>query len=136
SESDRKTLATYLQNAENAANQRKNARSEFQMGETAMQKNAPAEALTHYKAAANSKYVDSGTREKALEKAAMAQSSLRNSDVSLKDLYAQAKADYDAGNMQSARTKFTQLQASGFKAPLFQRDPGDYLKDIDKKIGA
>src|SRR5439155_12572895 len=79
SESDRKTLATYLQNAEAAANQRKNARSEFQMGETAMQKNAPAEALTHYKAAANSKYVDSGTREKALEKAAMAQSSLRNS---------------------------------------------------------
>src|SRR5207247_1587988 len=99
SDKDQKTLSATLTRAQTAADQRKTARAEFEAGEAAMAKNQPEEALVHYRAAANNRYVDSGTREKSLEKSALSEATLRNTTGSLKDLYAQAKADYNAGNL-------------------------------------
>jgi len=69
---DQQTLKDTLSRAQNAADQRKAARAEFEQGEQALNANRPAEALQHYKNASSNRYADDGTRAKAKEQSALA----------------------------------------------------------------
>ena len=108
----------------------------FEQGEQALGANQPTEAIGHYKAAANNKFADDGTKAKSKEQIAVAESMMKQAGSSMKDVYGQAVADFKAGNLDAARTKFTQLQTAGYKAGLFQKSPGDYLKEIGRKMPA
>src|SRR5439155_22537861 len=52
----------------------------------------------------------------------------------LKGMYKEATNDYKAGRYEAARRKFSELQAKGYKGGLFDRKPGELLRDIDKKM--
>lgn len=133
-ERDRRDLADYMARAEGAANQRKTARAEFELGEQALAANKPTEALVHYQAASNNRFVDEGTRAKSREQQAVAQAMMRQQGASLRDLYDQAVVDFRANRFEDAKTKFTQLQAANYRAGLFQKSPQDYLRDINDKM--
>jgi type II secretory pathway component GspD/PulD (secretin)/tetratricopeptide (TPR) repeat protein len=133
-ETDRKNLIDYLARSESAANQRRAARAQFEQGEAALAANKPGEAINYYKAAQNNRFVDAGTKAKSREQIAVAENMIRQAAQSMKDLYAQAVADYRAGNLQAAKDKFTTLRDGGFRPGLFQKSPADFLKDIDKQM--
>ncbi|HWP41467.1 MAG TPA: hypothetical protein VNL70_11115, partial [Tepidisphaeraceae bacterium] len=133
---DQQDLREYLARAESAAAQRKAARAQFELGEQALAANNPAQAVVHYRAAMNNRFVDEGTRAKAREQMAVAEAAMKQAGQSLKDLYAQAVADYKAGNLAEARSRFQQLVAANYRAGLFQKSPADYLKEIDKRMPA
>jgi Flp pilus assembly secretin CpaC len=133
--SDHDDLNTYLSKAEASANMRKAARAEFEQGEEALAASKPVDAAGHYKAALKNKYIDSGTKAKAKEELSLAESMIKQSGQSLKDMYAQAVADYKAGNYESARTKFRQLDAAEYHPGLFRKSPAGFLSDIDSKVG-
>ncbi len=135
-ERDRKDLNDTLAKAENAANQRKAARAEFEQGEQALSNNQPTEAVVHYRAAMNNKFVDEGTRAKSKEQSAVAEAMMKQAGQSFKDQYKQAVSEYKAGSLAEARVKFEQLRVAGYKAGLFQKSPADYVKDIDKKLAS
>lgn len=132
---DVKLLNETLRNAESAANERKGARAEFERGEDALNALRYVEAIAHYKAAVGNRYADEGTKAKAREQIAVCEAALKRTGQSLRDMYNQAVADYKSGDLAAAREKFQQLEAAGFKAPMFQRSPPDYLRDIEKRIG-
>ncbi|MEO6435884.1 MAG: hypothetical protein ABIP55_08995, partial [Tepidisphaeraceae bacterium] len=136
SRGDRKDLGDALADAEQAASGRREARAQFEQGEAALAANSPAEAITHYKAAADNKFVDSGTEGKAKQQMAVAGSSRKALQGDQKALYAEAVTDYRAKRYDAARTKFESLQAGGYKPGAFQRKPTDYLKDIRKAAPA
>ena len=62
---DQQLLTDTLANAQNAAQQRKAARAEFEQGEDALRNNDPNAAMQHYRAAADNRYADDGTRASA-----------------------------------------------------------------------
>jgi general secretion pathway protein D len=130
---EKKQLTDTLSKTEAAATERRNARAAFEQGEQALQNNQPADAIKLYKQAADNKYVDEGTRQKAKEQITLAEAAQKKIQGNLRQTYDDAKADYKAGRYEDARTKFEVLSNAGFKAPLFQKSPGDYLKEIDKK---
>jgi general secretion pathway protein D len=132
----KQSLSDTLAKATDAADQRKAARAEFEKGEQALSANQPAVALQHYKNAAANYYADDGTVAKAREQEAVAQDSIKAASAQLKGLYGDAINDYKAGNYVDAKAKFTTLQDAGFRAPLFQRSPSDYLSDINQKLAA
>ncbi|HMB96745.1 MAG TPA: hypothetical protein VKK61_11950, partial [Tepidisphaeraceae bacterium] len=133
---DRENLNTYLARAESSANQRKAARADFEQGEQALAAGNPGEAAAHYKSALRNKFVDEGTKAKCREELAVANSMVKQSGKSLKDMYAQAVDDYKNGNLQSARDKFQQLDAADYHAGLFRKSPSDYLQDINSRLPA
>src|SRR5688572_25511962 len=65
SEGDRKAHGEALGQAQSAAEQRRAARAQFELGQEALDSNRPVEAIGHYKAAAGNRYADEGTRRKA-----------------------------------------------------------------------
>lgn len=136
SDRDRRDLSDYMGRADDAATQRKAARAEFEQGEQSLAGNRATEATLHYQAAINNKFADEGTRAKSREQLAVAEAMMRQSGLSLRDVYNQAVTDYKGGQLESARTKFQQLQNGGYRAGLFQRSAADYLKDIDKAMAA
>jgi general secretion pathway protein D len=133
---DKADLATYLQQAENAASQRKAARAEFEQGEEALKANNFAQASAHYRAAIDNRFADDGTKAKAREQMAVVSSMQRQSADELKSMYGQAVADFRANKLSDAREKFQQLQAAGYRAGFLQRSVDDYLKDIDRRMPA
>jgi type II secretory pathway component GspD/PulD (secretin) len=132
----KQSLTDTLAKASAAADQRKDARAEFEKGEQALAANQPGAAMDHYKAAAANTYADDGTVAKAKEQEAVAQEGIKKASADMKGLYGDAINDFKAGNLADAKTKFTTLQDAGFRAPLFQRSPGDYLNDINQKMAA
>ena len=136
SDQGKASLTDTMAKASAAADQRKAARAEFEKGEQALAANQSGAALDHYKAAAANPFADDGTVAKAKEQEAVAQDGIKKASVDLKGLYAQAINDYKAAKYDDAKTEFTTLQNSGFRAPLFQRSPGDYLNDINGKLAA
>jgi len=74
SASGQSMLKDTLAKADAAATQRKAARDEFDAGEKALAANDPATASQHYRLAANNRYADPGTKQKAAEQLALAQS--------------------------------------------------------------
>lgn len=133
SEKNKSTLDDLSGQVNKAADQRKAARAEFEAGQQSLENKQSAEALAQFKAAASNKYVDQGTRQKALEQIALAEKAEEQAAVQRKADYKQAQADYEAGNYDSAKGKFEALAAAGYKAPLFQKSPEGYLKEIAKK---
>jgi general secretion pathway protein D len=133
---DKRTLYETLGKADSAAAQRKAARAEFAAGQEALRANKPAEAIQHFTNASTNQYVDPATKQKAAEQSAVAQAAAKNLGGDLKTTYNQAVAAYKAGDLKTAKPKFEQLQAAGFKAALFQRSPEEYLRDIAKKMPA
>jgi Flp pilus assembly secretin CpaC/uncharacterized membrane protein YgcG len=136
SDQGKQSLTDTLAKASAAADQRKNARAEFEQGEQALAANQPGAAMDHYKAAAANPYADDGTVAKAKEQQAIAQEGIKKASVDLKGLYSQAIDDYKSQKYDVAKTEFTTLQGAGFRAPLFQRSPSDYLNDINQKVAA
>ena len=132
----KQALTDTLAKASSASDQRKAARAEFEKGEQSLSSNQPADAMTHYRAAADNRFADDGTVAKSKEQIALAQDAIQKSSTDQKTVYRQAIDSFKAGNYDDAKTKFTQLQAGNFKAPWFQKSPGDYLKEIDAKMAA
>jgi general secretion pathway protein D len=143
SAADQQKLKDTLGKVESALNERKMARAEFEAGEKALNEDKnPAEAMRHYRAAGENKFADDATRSKANSQLAVADATLRAMEAQpqpgratdAKGMYKEAVADYKAGRYEAARPKFAQLQAAGYKPGLFEKKPGEFLKDIDKKI--
>jgi type II secretory pathway component GspD/PulD (secretin)/TolA-binding protein len=132
----KQSLTDIMAKASAAADQRKNARAQFEKGEQALAANQPGVAMDDYKAVVANSYADDGTVAKAKEEEAVAQDGIKKASVEMKGLYAQAIDDYKSGKYDDAKAEFTTLQNAGFRAPLFQRSPGDYLNDINGKLAA
>ena len=131
---DQKKLSDTLGKAQAASQERKNARAEFEQGEEALRNNQSAAAMTHYKNAANNAFADEGTRQKALEQMKLADAMARKAGKEMQETYAAAVADFNAQRYDQAKAKFEQLRANGYRAGLFEKSPGDYLKEIDDKL--
>jgi hypothetical protein len=136
SDKDRKTLNDALTKAGAAADQRRAARAEFEQGQADLNDNKPGSAITHFQNAAENKYADKGTQNKAREQMALAETMRKGMAADMKKLYSQAVASYKAGDLAGARTSFRQLMDMGYKAGAFQKSPQDFIKEINKKIGA
>ena len=144
SASDQQKLRETLGNVESALNERKTARSEFEKGEKLLNEDKnPAEAMSHYRAAANNKFADEATKNKATSQIAVAEASMKAAPAPVeegggatdqKGMYKEAVNDYKAGRYEAARRKFAELQSKGYKGGLFDRKPGEFLRDIDKKM--
>jgi general secretion pathway protein D len=135
SDKDRKSLNDTLAKAGAAADQRRAARAEFEQGQADLNANKPGSAITHFKNAAENKYADQGTQNKAREQIALAETMRKGMAADLKKLYSQAVAAYKSGDLAGARTSFQQLIDAGYKPGAFQKSAQDYVKDINKKIG-
>ena len=92
-----------------------------------------AEARRLYKSAADSKFADDGTKQKAREQLAAADAMQEQRAGEQKAQYQQAKRDFEAGNYAEAKAAFEKLYQAGYKAPMFQGSPSDFLKKIDQK---
>lgn len=133
SESDRMLLTDSIAKAEQASQMRRGARADFDKAESALAEGRYVEAANLYKSVASNEYADEGTRAKAREQLAVAEASQKSTETDLKAVYASAVADYKAGNYDSAKTKFTQLQEAGYKPAWFDKSPRQYLEAIEKE---
>lgn len=133
-DAEKKDLAGSLKQATDAAAQRKAARAEFELGEAALKDGKSADAVTHYRAAASNDYVDAGTRQKALTQIQLAEANGKEADPQANDkaLYAKATEEFKEQNYAQAKADFQTLKDHGFRAPLFQKGPAEYLRDIDR----
>ena len=131
---DQKKLASMTADTEQAVAARQESRAIFGQGEDALKAGKLDVARSLYKKAADAKYADEGTRQKSREQMALVSSMQDQAKTEQKAEYIQAKADFDGGNYTAAKPVFEKLQGAGFKAPLFQTSPGDFLKKIDQKM--
>ena len=138
SPADQQKLTDTLGKVEAALAERQAARAAFERGEDAMREKNTAEAVKQYRAAADNKFADDATKNKALSQIAVANamSSEAPKPADNKALYKEAVADYKAGRMDVARAKFVQVQEAGYKGGLFDRRPSSYISDIDAKLAA
>jgi general secretion pathway protein D len=132
SESDRSTMIATLTKADDAANQRKAARAEFQLGEEARKANRMVEAEGHYKAVVTNPSADAGTLDKAKSQLALVAAGEKNNQNSAKDTYARAVEEYKKGEWKTARADFTDAQQMGYTGGFLEASPADYLKKIDE----
>ncbi len=130
---DKKALADTITQAEQASQMRRSARADFDKGEVALASGQYVEAASLYKSVVSNQYADQGTKAKAAEQLAVAEASTKTAASDLKSVYASAVGDYKASNYDSAKTKFTQLQDSGYKPGWFDKSPREYLELIDKE---
>ena len=126
SAADQQKLKDTMGKVESALNERKMARAEFEAGEKALNDDKnPAEAMRHYRAAAENKFADDATRSKANSQMAVADATMRAAPpaqaTDARGLYKEAVNDYKAGHYDVARPKFAQLQAAGYKPGLFEK---------------
>ncbi|GEM_PF-745636 len=131
--SDQRTLASTGDDVEKAIAGRAEAKARFEEAETKMAGGDLVEAKRLYKSAADSKFVDDGTKQKAREQSAAVDAMQEQQAGEQKAMYQQAKRDFDAGNYAEAKGAFEKLYQSGYKAPMFQGSPSDFLKKIDQK---
>ncbi|HZZ43499.1 MAG TPA: hypothetical protein VFE58_11225 [Tepidisphaeraceae bacterium] len=136
SDKNKSTLDDLTGRVNKAADQRKAARADFEAGQQSLENKQPMDAVTHFKSAAGNKYVDQGTRQKAVEQLALAENAESAAKDAQKTEYDAAVADYKGGNYDSAKTKFQELATGGYKAGLFHKSPQTYLSDISEKQGA
>ncbi|MEA2707629.1 MAG: ral secretion pathway protein, partial [Phycisphaerales bacterium] len=136
SEPEKKSLFETLGSADKAAAARKSARAEFELGQSALQNNRPGEAIQHYNNVINNRFVDDGTKNKAREQQALAESQRKGMSGDMRTVYTSAVGDYKAGNFGQAKAKFEQLQGQGYRPAMFQRSPEDYLRDIARRMPA
>lgn len=134
-ERDRRTLTDALERAETAAAQRRAARAEFEQGQADLKANRPGAAAKHFKAAADNKYADKGTQNKAREQIALAESMRKRMAGEMKQQYAQAVAQFKRGELAEARTTFQSLAENEYRPGAFQKSPQDYVRDINRQIG-
>src|SRR5581483_5785342 len=136
SDQDHNKLVDLLSRSESAANERKAARAQFEMGEQARQSHRLVEAKAHYVSAMNNPFADAGTKSKAQEQIALVEADRKNAQTDANAVYNQAVQDYNNKNYDAAKSGFQQLVASGYKAPLFKETPEQYLNDIGSNAGA
>lgn len=132
-EADRQNLQQVLAKAEAAATQRKQARTEFEQGEEALKAGKPADAIAHYKAAAANEFADEGTRNKANEQIALAQSQQNETAADARASYDLAVKQYESGDWVNARKNFEIAKNAGYKPGLFKDSPETYLSRMDKR---
>ena len=87
SERGRRALADALSKAEAAAAQRRAARAEFEQGQADLEANKPGAAARHFKAAAENKYADKGTKSKSREQMALAEQMRKSMAGDMKRMY-------------------------------------------------
>ncbi|MCC7350285.1 MAG: hypothetical protein IT446_06920 [Phycisphaerales bacterium] len=132
-DADRQSYQQTLSKADAAATQRRQARAEFEMGEAALKEGKPADAIGHYKAAAANEYADEGTRNKANEQIALAQSQQKESASDARASYDLAVKQYESGDWVNARKNFEIARTAGYKPGLFKDSPETYLSRMDKR---
>ncbi|MDW8262070.1 MAG: hypothetical protein RMJ35_06050, partial [Phycisphaerales bacterium] len=135
-EATRRTFADMLARAEKGATERRAARAAFEKGEAALAAGNTLEAIEQYRLAAENRFADEGTRAKAREQIAVAENLARKAATDLKSIFASAKADFRAGQYASAKAKFEQLKAAGYRTGLFEKSVSEYLKETEERIAA
>jgi general secretion pathway protein D len=125
------TYSRLIAEAETGAAARRAARATFDQGQQAFESGDLVTALARFGQARDNSLADDGTRSKAAEQAELALANYTRSGRSLAGLFDEARADFDAGRFESARTKFEALQGGRFRAPLFQRSPAQYIAQIN-----
>lgn len=135
SASDKKAYDRLSQRTNDAVEARKTARADYEKGESLRAEGKYGLAIDAYKKASKNDYADAATRTKSLEQRALAETALASAELSDKAVYAEAREALAKGELDTAKSKFSALNDKGFKAGLFQRSPGDYLAEIDKKQG-
>jgi type II secretory pathway component GspD/PulD (secretin)/tetratricopeptide (TPR) repeat protein len=151
SDKERRALSDTLSKAESAANERRAARAQFELGEAALKEGKSAEAIAHYQAAVDNKFVDAGTKAKSVEQIELAKSTGGATPApegtaepvtpvveaaptrTPKQSYELAVKQYKSGDWIPARENFNAAIAGGYKAGLFQDPPQRYLSRMDKK---
>lgn len=131
---DQKLLADSLAQAQQGATARQGARADFDKAQAALAAGDYVTATNLFKSVASNTYADTGTKAKATEQLAVAEQGVKDNSGSLKTQYDAAVASYKAGQFEDAKTKFTALQAAGYKASWFDKTPQDYLNDIDRQM--
>src|SRR5205814_1002547 len=130
---DQRKLADALAKVESALNERKMARAEFEIGEKSLEEKNYAEALKHYRTAADNKFADDPTKTKAASQIAVAEAAMAPGEkpkgTDNRSIYKEAVADYKAGKLEDARGKFAQLQQAGYHGGLFDRKPGSFIAE-------
>jgi Flp pilus assembly secretin CpaC len=135
---DKPKLTETLRKVEGALAERKAARAEFEAGEKALDEKKPGDAMKHYRAAAENKFADAATKTKASSQISVAEAAVKASagtaaGADNKAIYKEALADFNAGHYDAAKGKFASLEAAGYKGGLFDKRPGYYLSEIEKK---
>ena len=133
SESDQKKLASVNGDVESALAGRQEARAKFAEGQLALDAGNNAAASKLFKEAGASKFADDATRQKSREQLTLVGGLQSQRASEQKADYQQAKKDFEAGDYAGAKSRFQKLEQAGYKAPMFQTSPGDFLKQIDQK---
>jgi type II secretory pathway component GspD/PulD (secretin) len=155
---DRQRVVAALGDAAKAANERRAAREQFNLGEEALKNQRYTEAVGHYQAAANNPFADPGTKTKAGEQIeavnklaggapapgvgqppappapAVADNGLPK--MNARGYYKQAQKLYKQGDWAAARRYFVAADEAGFKRGLFEDSPSKYIERMDKKEAA
>ncbi len=133
SDYDKTTLANTLAKAQSATQERQNARAEFELGQQALNNKQYNEATIHYQNAANNGFADTGTRSKAGEQLALAQTYARAAGVDAKSLYIKGHDEYRKGDWNAARKDLTAARDAKYKPGLFEEAPASMLSKMDAK---
>jgi hypothetical protein len=146
-------VSSAMAEATDAANQRRQAREEFDRGEQALQSGRTVEAADHYRSAMNNRFADEGTRRKAQEQLALATAgngggaAAQPQQVAAPAAPAQAQAQsgdprqaYEAGvqyynnrEYTAARQSFEKARAAGYNPGPFKETPEKYLQMIEAR---
>ena len=131
----RQALATMLGKADQAANDRQNARIEFARGEDARKADRIADAVSYYKAALNGPRVDADTRRAAQNQLDLIQGSQKLAQGEAKAAYNSGVEEYKKAQFGQARVDFVKAQQLGYTGGFAEASPADYLKQIDQRQG-
>jgi len=132
-DADKALLASTITEAEQASQLRRGARADFEKAQALLASGDNVEATNLYKSVAANQYADEGTKAKAREQIALAQTNVAGQEQDSKGLYESAVADYKADNFTAARPKFQQLLDAGYKPGWFEKSPREYVELIEKK---
>jgi general secretion pathway protein D len=133
----KKSYDSVFKDAESAANERKAARAAFEQGQAALDHKDAGEAMKQFQAVAANKFADEGTRRKASEQMAVAQSMgatpAAETGADAKSLYHTGRDQYRKGDWIAARKNLEAAKAAGFHPGLFEESPDSILAKMDRK---
>ncbi|MGD0139696.1 MAG: hypothetical protein ABSD28_12520 [Tepidisphaeraceae bacterium] len=131
SDQDRQTWVSILSKANEAATQRRDARTELARGDESRKANHIADAQAHYNAVLNNPRADAGTRQAAQQELSHLAVTQANVSPDGKAAYRQAVSEYRSGLWQQARADFLKAQQLGFTGGFLEASPAEYLGKMD-----
>jgi general secretion pathway protein D len=128
---DRQTWVSILSKANEAATQRRDARTELARGDESRKANQIADAQGHYNAVLNNPRADAATRQAAQQQLAHLAATQATVSPDGKAAYRQAVSEYRSGLWRQARADFLKAQQLGFTGGFLEASPAEYLHKMD-----